>query len=65
MDDSDFTFGSKGKLNLTDFDGSKIKPAREADTWETLVLSAVAHLLFIGGLLVVAFLWWVTGRKDG
>ena len=58
--DDDFTFGPK--KSLKDFDPTKIK---NNDMWEDFVLSIFAHALFLGGLLIVAFMWVFAGRKDG
>lgn len=49
---------------LSDFDPTKIRTADEADTWMTFVLHLVAVTLFIGGLLMVGLLWWITGKRD-
>ena len=62
--DDDFTFGTKGKRGLSDFDGTKVKPA-EQDMWESWVLGLLRIFLFVIGVLAIpAFLWWLTGKRD-
>ena len=62
--DDEFTFGTKGKKNLGDFDPLKVKTPEESDMWETWVLSVVVHALFFAGIMIIGFLWLFTGRKN-